>query len=158
MRTTTKPTGSGATQSASPRNASSASDPKTTTGAPGSPAQAVHAQRSTSTVAPPMGGTAAPRSMRRASSRSGTSSSCSTACRLCTPRPSSRSPVPWRTRASTPAWDWSAWPWCSKGWRTCMRPTRCGPSSTAPRNSPEPPTPPQRTLRIRIMELTCACA
>ena len=41
--------------------------------------------------------------------RSGTWSSCSTGSPRCAPRPTLRRQAPWRTRASTPVWDWSGW-------------------------------------------------
>ncbi len=75
---------------------------------------------------------AARSSTRTATSRCGTSSSCSSSAAPVRARRTSRSSASCPPRTSTPAWAWSGWPRSSRASTTSTRSTPCGGSSTAP--------------------------
>jgi alanyl-tRNA synthetase len=80
-----------------------------------------------------------------ASSRSGTSSSCSTSRR--TMRSSATCP----SRRSTPAWAWSASPPCCRASTTITTPTRSGPDRRPARSSPAPRRTGERKASHRVI-------
>ena len=120
---------SGTAWSGSRSTASNAVTPRTTTGRWACPGPAAPVRRSTTTAGRSTGSRVALSPTRTATSRSGTSCSCSTSSPRSAPSSTSTSGVTCRRRTSTPAWGSSAWRPCSRVSRTSTRSTRPGSSS-----------------------------